>query len=130
MGAYDDDFAALGDAVIDAFGQSITITRPATGSYDHTTRSETLAPSLTATVNADKQQTRRGAMAMGGGGKAGLEEVVFNIAVADIAATAIVAPQEGDFISDAGVTRRICGVHVQVGGKMYQVVCRDEKKGG
>lgn len=124
--SWQDELQQLSDDVKGTFGESVTVTRRSSQGVDVAAGAHVYSEE-TATLTADVQERRQ----FGDSG-ARVEELVYLFDVAAWAASALGAggPREKDIITHGGIARRVVRIDLQVGGKVWRVTVRTEKKQG
>lgn len=124
MPSIDDEMDGMMDAVLDAFGASIVVTRVTAGAMDAATGTRA-ATAATMTINANKLKGER---ALGSDGR-WVETRRYSVKAGDCT----FVPVDGDKVTEGGVTRHITRVdHECVGStaRAYMIWCVERRTAG
>lgn len=116
--AWEDEMEDLAEAVVDAFGVSITITQVTSTPLDAATG----ARANTTAAVAIMAHRGRDRVALGGAGRRDVQEREYLIAAADLALLSA-AISENDTLTDNGQVWKITRVGVEVDRKMHRLTC-------
>lgn len=117
--------ALLAGPIMDAFGESVVVSRTSGGTYSPAARGYTGATTIGATFTADVQATNHG-VSKG----EDTDEVAINFRASAVAASALGDLRVDDTARVRNRTRRIVSVTYQAGGSIIRAICRSEKRAG